>query len=350
MNTKGNIIQTILAAIAMLVLVLDGKTAVAGAMEGTVLCLRVVIPSLFPFLVLSSTLTAGLSGKGLGALSPLLCRCGIPSGAEPLFLSGILGGYPAGAQLVGQAVQGRCLSKSQADRILGLCNQAGPAFFFGVVAGQFASPWTGALLWGIQIIAALLTGLLLGRSAPAQQVTDPEPLPFSRRFQSCIRSMALVCAWVILFRVLLTFLDRWLLWLLPTDLRILLSGLLELTNGCTALAGCESLTLRFVIAGVLLNLGGLCVTMQTASVAAQYSLSMGPYLVCKVLQTGFGAFLCALIGYVTAPREEFSQLILLISLLFLAAVLGAFFILKKAVAKKEKLVYNGSRNQRMRYI
>ena len=40
-------------SLGMLALILDGRTAIEGARQGIGLCLRTVIPSLFPFFVLS---------------------------------------------------------------------------------------------------------------------------------------------------------------------------------------------------------------------------------------------------------------------------------------------------------
>ena len=46
---KTNKLACTAAALGMLVLILDSKTALAGAREGIDLCIRTVIPSLFPF-------------------------------------------------------------------------------------------------------------------------------------------------------------------------------------------------------------------------------------------------------------------------------------------------------------
>ena len=68
----------------MLALILDGRTAIDGARQGIELCLRTVIPSLFPFFVLSILLTSSLLGSSLIVLRPLGRLFGMPEGAEPL--------------------------------------------------------------------------------------------------------------------------------------------------------------------------------------------------------------------------------------------------------------------------
>ena len=72
------------AGIGMLILILDSKTALEGARAGLDLCIRTVIPSLFPFFVLSMVFTGALMGTSLRWLRPVGALCGMPGGAEPL--------------------------------------------------------------------------------------------------------------------------------------------------------------------------------------------------------------------------------------------------------------------------
>ena len=94
----------VLLALGMLGMILDGKTAMQGASQGVELCLTAVIPSLLPFLCLSMLLTMRLMGQKLRILSPIGKLFGLPMGAEALLIPALLGGYPAGAACVAQAV------------------------------------------------------------------------------------------------------------------------------------------------------------------------------------------------------------------------------------------------------
>ena len=84
----------------MLALILDGQTALLGAAEGLELCIRVVIPSLFPFLFLSTLLTGALWGNGSKFLVPAGRLMGIPAGAESLLIAGFLGPFIPSAALL----------------------------------------------------------------------------------------------------------------------------------------------------------------------------------------------------------------------------------------------------------
>lgn len=312
------------AAIGMMLLILDSKTGLQGAQEGLELCLRTVIPALFPFFVLSSLLTGGFSGKELRFLRPLGKLLGIPAGAESVLLTGFLGGYPIGARSIADARRHGSLSPQDAARMMAFCNNAGPSFLFGIAASMFPHPWMGWALWGIHILSALAAALLFpGKSSGKTRMQTGHHPSVSEAVAASVRSMALVCGWVVIFRVLLAFLNRWCLWLFPEAVQVVLSGILELTNGCCALAKVENIGLRFVICSGLLAFGGLCVTMQTLSVANGVSIRY--YFPGKLMQTIISIFLSLSLQTLLPPEEglRIHPLLPLIPILFLF-LLGIF--------------------------
>lgn len=272
--------------IGLLVLILDAKTALQGARQGVELCLKTVIPSLFPFFVLSILLTSSLLGSRIPLLRPLGRLCGVPKGAESLLIPAFLGGYPVGAKSVAEACRGGQLSRAQAERMLAFCNNAGPAFLFGMAGAMFPGKWMAWALWGIHIAGALFAALMIP-GPPRETVTMPSktPLSLSDALNKAIKVMASVCGWVILFRVLLAFLSRWFLWLLPRAAQVAVTGLLELSNGCCELMAVADIPARFCICSGILAFGGLCVTMQTLSVTQGLSLRL--YFAGKAAQTVF---------------------------------------------------------------
>lgn len=278
--------QGTFAALGMLILILDGKTALEGARTGIELCLKSVIPSLFPFFLLSTLLIKSFSGCSLSLLRPLRKLCKIPEGTEAILLSGFLGGYPVGAQSISQAYHEGTLRKADAERMLAFCNNAGPSFLFGMVSFAFPNKWYIWGLWGIHIISAIFVAQIFpGIPSKIQGQRMNPDISFSIALQSAIRIMATVCGWVIVFRVMVSFLYRWVLWLLPVEVQVLVTGLLELSNGCSELIAVSDARVRFVICSVMLAFGGLCVSLQTISVV--HGLSLRFYFCGKLIQTLF---------------------------------------------------------------
>lgn len=322
--------------IAMVFLILDTKTCLNGAVAGVELCIRTVIPSLFPFLLLSVMVTGSLltiTGPGLRPIGRL---CRIPAGAEGLLAVGLLGGYPVGAQCVTQAFREGRISRETAWRMLGFCSNAGPAFLFGMISGAFTTPYTVWFLWGIHILSAILTGILLpGGDRKSILRQSSSPLSPAAALEQSLKTMGSICGWVIIFRVLLAFLQRWVLWLLPTDSVIFISGILELTNGCCALPQLSSEPMRFVVASLFLAFGGLCVWLQTVSVTG--SLGTGFYFPGKLLQAAISLTLaCVAVPILYPGMHTFIP----VSLLSLFAI-GILFLRKKRKNRSSILVRQG---------
>ena len=281
MKQKGTAIG---CGLAMALLILDTATALSGMREGLQVCLETVIPSLFPFLVVSVMLNAALSGMKLGFLRPLARGLQVPENALPLLLIGILGGYPVGAQVTAQACREGRLHHRDGQRMLAFCSNAGPAFLFGMGSRLLGNAGLCFAVWGIHILASWCVALLTpseGTHSAGSNTGRVVTLPQALRMALAI--MATVCGWVVLFRVVLNVLQRWCFWLLPTGMTCLLSGLLELANGCCALPGIQPLGLRLTLFACMVSFGGLCVYMQTRSVCD--GLRMGLYFPGKCCQT-----------------------------------------------------------------
>lgn len=273
----------ILAAMGMLILVLDGKTGLRGANAGITVCLQSLIPTLFPFIFLSSLLLSAMDNKGIALLSPLEKLTGMPKGCGFFLALSFLGGYPVGASNVAQAYRRGQLSREDAARMFSFCSNCGPSFFFGILGPMFEMWWIPWLLWGIHVISAILTGALLPcRPGSFREVHEKATSSIPQILENSLKVMATVCGWVILFRILLEFLEKLCLQHFPGDISMLVTGILELANGCIRLTHTPDPGLRFLTASAITAFGGICVTLQTASLTA--GLPLGSYLSGKLIQ------------------------------------------------------------------
>lgn len=295
---------------AMLILILDGRTAVEGASAGLDLCVKTVIPSLFPFFVLSILQTNSLTGISIPFLQSLGSLYKIPRNAESLLLSGYLGGYPVGAQCISCAYREGALCREDAERMLAFCNNAGPAFLFGMIGSLFPSIHFAWALWGIHILSSFLVAVCIpGKPGSNAQIRSHPELSLADALKQALQIMAVVCGWVIVFRVIITFFQRWLFFLFPIAFQVALTGVLELSNGCWELSIISPVSLRFVLCSCMLAFGGICVLMQTISITQGLSLRF--YIAGKLLQTFFSFLICvAVIETVWFP-------VLILVLLFL---------------------------------
>lgn len=286
--------------------------------DGLSLCGGTIFPALFPFFVLSS-LAVGLGlaeapGRLLQPLMAPLFR--VNGGCASALLLGLIGGYPVGARTAAELYRNGLCSKTEAERLLGFCNNSGPAFLLGAVgAGVFGSARIGLLLWGIHVIAALAVGFLFrfyrpdeGASAPRPQRRRPQAAPvqiFVQSVSGALASCLQVCAFVLLFAVLLRLITRSgalgglaeLLVRLFSPLGLthvwcqrLLGGMLELSNGVAALPAGD-LAESLPMAAFLLGWGGVSVLCQTLSQLQGSGLSLRTCVAGKLLHGGLSALL-----------------------------------------------------------
>lgn len=300
-----------LAALALLVataaLVVSPSEAINGAKDGLTLCFNVIVPSLFPFFVLSSLVVdlglAAYLGRAMeGLMRPLFRVSGSCAAAVAL---GFIGGYPVGARTALQLYEQGLCSKTEAERLLAFCNNSGPAFILGVVgAGVFGDSRVGLLLYLTHALASLLVGLLFRfyggterrrssapRPKPIQTVTLPAA--FTGAVSRALQSTLNICAFVVFFAVVLRLLSAYgvlsgaaaLLSLAGFEgewARRLVAGLLELSSGVASLRGGTGLAGRVSMAAFMLGWAGLSVHCQVLSFLVDSGLSARVYLAGKL--------------------------------------------------------------------
>ena len=115
-----------------------------GARVGVNLCLELLIPSLFPFFVLSSLFIAtGFVQICSKPTEGMMRRVfGVSGPGAAAFCLGLIGGYPAGARAVAQLVEQSVCSQKEARRLSLFCNNCGPAFLL------LESVYLARKMWG----------------------------------------------------------------------------------------------------------------------------------------------------------------------------------------------------------
>ena len=130
-----------------------------GIVQGLITCANIIIPSLFPFAVISIFLTnSGLIfflSKPLNKISNCIFKM---NGYEfCIFILSLIGGYPIGATLLNQAVENKRISDNRSKLLINFCVNAGPAFIVLAVGdGIYHSKTIGLLLLCSHILASLI--------------------------------------------------------------------------------------------------------------------------------------------------------------------------------------------------
>lgn len=297
--------------IAVASLVLYPEESVDAAKNGLTLCANVIIPSLFPFFVLTTLIVQlGLSNYFGRVLEPIMRPLFNVNGAcATAFVLGFIGGYPVGAKAVISLYENGDCTKAEAERLLSFCNNSGPAFIFGVVgAGIFSSGKIGLLLYLAHTAASVCIGLLFRRWGSSEKMTPvhkSQAVPprltvaFTDSVKSSFQSTINICGFVIFFTVIIKLL--FISGVLPFIAAILghlfspfgfdeqwaerfLTGLIELSSGVWTLqAAADQLQGSIAMAAFMLGWAGVSIHCQVLSFIGGSGLSVRTYIIGKIL-------------------------------------------------------------------
>ena len=292
--------------------------AVSAAMtQALALCVQVLLPSLFPFFVLSSMFisTGVIQRLSTRLEKPFQWLFGLPGSFGAALLLGAAGGYPVGAKTIATLYQqGQC-SKRDAEKALRFCNNAGPAFLISAVgASLLQDPHAGLKLYAVHVLSALIIGFIYRKNTDhvkyhcitADHMRSTATISlFLRAVTDAFSSFLNVSAFVLIFSVISTMLQQLplidSLHCLPGGGILwygLLAGFLELTSGVARLTqGGLPPSILLPALSFLCGWGGCSVQFQTISLLHDAGLSCRQYLKSKLLQGILAALITGMICF-----------------------------------------------------
>lgn len=294
-NGYLSVLAVLSAAILLLFRAEDAEEAAVGALK---LCASVIIPSLFPYMVISGLIVTLGAAQILGRpLSPLCSRLfRLPGEASGAILLGALCGFPIGGQVACRLYDEGRLTRSQTERLIAIANNTGPAFVIEVIGAHYwGSRGLGVTVYLAQILSALLIGAVYTRLRPNPEpirVATVKPRPvrkkdvltkLSESVSNSAIAVLIVCGFIVFFAVFLSLISHLLQridaqWLLP-----FLGAALEFTGGAAFSAEMGDVAGAF-LTGFAVGWSGLSVFAQCKVFTAPAGIRLLPAAVCKAIQ------------------------------------------------------------------
>lgn len=280
-------------------LLLHSKDCFLLATNGLELWFSRMLPTLFPFMIISSILvTYQLIPLFVLGIKPFLYPFfKLPDAGYYCIVIGFLCGFPMGAKNIAQVYQKGQLTKAQAEALLGFCNNIGPVYFL-----SFAIPLlkqnlpelsvAGCLfgMYGIPLLYGIFRCRLVNSENTTGMLSYPRStscvLPFDSIITNNLESIVKLGGYMMFFHVLMIFFR-----FLPDDSIVYACCycFTEITGGITRLSQVVSVVPN-TIKGLLsllyfffLQLGGLCCIFQTKSMLSQTDLSLKKYVYDKLI-------------------------------------------------------------------
>lgn len=282
-------------SIFFLILILLGMLfhvpiVINGAHTGLELWYESVLPSILPFMIITSLLLEQVRGKGMCYL-------------------GLFCGLPVGANLVNQQLATDYISLSSANALLCICNITSPMFISGYILNQTFHQQVSSWKFFLVIYLPLLFYWLLqfcknhfGNQIKknASKLQNPhsdskvEPKPLEAILKHSLQVILMVGVYIMLFCILIQFLLHY----LPPQALVprLLTGTLEITNGIHLFMQLPiSMQQKTALIAGLTSFGGICSILQTKSVLTNNGLSIIHYTFVKLGMGGLSYLLALLL-------------------------------------------------------
>ncbi|MBQ7346952.1 MAG: hypothetical protein IJW55_03270 [Clostridia bacterium] len=299
--TPGQVTFGLFALFCLFLILRNSDIAIEYMSRGLLLCARTVIPSLFPFMVLSELIVSGGIGNALlkKLAAPLRRLFGLPDAGCCAVVLGMLCGFPVGAKCAILAYEQGNLTKEETERVLTFSNNPSSAFLISAVGvSLWGNRRFGIALYATVLTVSVLTGILtnlLRKKSDSESLLTTEGFPakppltgpklFTEAVKSATGSILLVCAYVIFFSALVGTLNLVLgSFDLPQNLSALLFCLFELSSGVSQASALGNTTIAAWLCAFAAGWSGLSVHCQVLSVCDGKELSFRSYFIAKVFQ------------------------------------------------------------------
>ena len=307
-NARFNVSSVLfgtLASFAFILFLIRSDIAIDYMKKGLKLCARTVIPSLFPFMVISELLVSSGVGNRLGRLvsKPIRMIFGVSEGCACAFILGAICGFPIGTKTLVSMLDRGELTAREASKALIFCNNPGSAFVISAVGvSLFGSFRLGVMLYTCVIMSAIAVGAMgrffnntnaadfaLQNSKTRKTATRGISENFTAAVQSSAASMLTVCAYVAFFSSFVGCLGAILEGVgAPQFLTAAFFGFFELSSGVAMSAELSPIS-SILFCAAILGWSGLSVHFQVMAVSAGRGISYAPYFWAKAAQGGICA-------------------------------------------------------------
>lgn len=276
------------------------KDAVTAAANGLVLWYEKVLPTLLPFAILSNIFIHSGYLQYLTKFASPIIQWLFPVSRNGAFviLSGFLFGFPMGSRNCAELLKTGQISKTEADVLFIITNNISPVFISSyILYQQLNMPSLTLLSYVILFLPPLAIGTFLLSKKKAVDFSEKKAASESKinfkiidaAIMNGFETLARLGGYIMLFSIIASMLQKL---PLPANLKLILTGITEITNGIHLL---KSTTLpsaiRYILAMGFTAFGGLSGIAQTSSMIKDTGLSLKSYVIFKCIFTAISILL-----------------------------------------------------------
>lgn len=276
-RTPHGVATFVLCFILLFLFLRDSDVCFAEMKRGLSVCAGVLVPTLFPYMIISEMLVRADLGVYLGRLfeKPMRRIFGISGSGAGALVLGIVCGFPIGARTAAALYSRGELSREECERLLAVCNYpSAPFVIFAVGKKLLGNTALGVFIYLLNVTLGLLFGAFAGRKKRSDRFYPVLPQAerklsvfkiFTNSVASAAGAVISVCALVTFFTCAVGCLSAFDIINGAPVAKAILFSFFELTSGAAACAALSSLPLAAILTAAAVGWSGLSVLMQIYS-------------------------------------------------------------------------------------
>ena len=256
--------------------------------EGLSIAVSCVIPTSFPFMIISDIYVVYGNPENIRALRGFVK---VVFGLSPYSLAplicGNIGGFPIGAKMSADSYAMGLITREEAERLIPLSNNPSCAFIVGGVGlGILGDMRLGFMLLISVYSATFLCGIITRKSynkTTFKEINAEQNYNFVTSVKNAGSSSISIISFISIFSVINGIIKKRIKY---APLLYIFSAFSEVTNAIKIFASASDLPPVFSLSMVAFSLGfgGVCVGLQSSVFTTQRRLSMKKYYLVKLLE------------------------------------------------------------------
>lgn len=343
------VLIVLVSVIVCILLIMDSEGMINAAKNSVIVCLNVIIPSLFAFMVFSQIMVKSGAADVLFYPFYMISKFWFKgSGREfGIFMLSLLGGYPVGIKLLKEEIAYNKNFTAIAQNMLCYCYCGSPAFIIQVAGLSVLGSSKAGLIAYISNISACFTAAVImnifSKSKEIRKDNFPAKaritLPFvTDSINSSVKSLGVICGTILAFNIIIELLDYsgFIGLLEGFGIKSIFCAFFEISNLSMFRGNDFGLLPLF---SAVTSFGGLCIIMQTAALS-QGKIPLKWFIVSRIPIAALSAIYCRILtelfplsvesGIASAVVPVFSSVNPICSL---CLIIMTFILLKESSGK-----------------
>ncbi len=311
------------------ILLIFPSYCVEGVLKGLENTCRILIPSLFPYMVLSSFIMRSGADRYIGKIFAPITKIlfNLPPVCSSAIILSLIGGFPVGAKCVQLLYKDKKITAEQAQRMMLFCICSGPAFLITAIgAVMLHNIEAGIILYITQIFSCIIIGICTGicsrikrSNSDSENLSENNAGTRSSAVTAILEassdgaeSVILMTALVVVFSLLLNVYSKsgaadlltsffGIFGIQARESEIIIPIISEVTMACNEI---KELSLPVWYFSLAAGFGGICVHMQIFGILRDVPIKRGKYILFRLINAVISTAAAYIIFTVYSPTTE----------------------------------------------